>query len=195
MNKTAYIKKEKGKYCVKSEKNPDWSGGCYDSKKRAEERLKQVEMFKNMDDANDVLYVSEEDAAADFIPDDQRNIGNQGYIGGDGTGGSYSLFSVPEARVAGLVERLVKIADKLDKKQEFDLADILDVIVKALVDGDEDDARDAIDMLAGANGRLGTGVVDNQNAGMFQGFSDAYMYTGYGDLEGPSPVPSAPGRV
>lgn len=46
--RTSYIKKEKGKYCVKSEKNPDWSGECYDTKSEAEERLKNVEMFKHM---------------------------------------------------------------------------------------------------------------------------------------------------
>ena len=44
-----YIKHEKGKgYCVKSEKNSDWSGGCYPSKGKAEDRLKQVEQFKHM---------------------------------------------------------------------------------------------------------------------------------------------------
>jgi hypothetical protein len=44
-----YIKHEKGKgYCVKSEKNSDWSGGCYPSKGEAEKRLNQVEMFKHM---------------------------------------------------------------------------------------------------------------------------------------------------
>lgn len=46
--RTSYIKEEKGKYCVKSEKNPDWSGGCYETKEKAEKRLKQVEMFKHM---------------------------------------------------------------------------------------------------------------------------------------------------
>jgi hypothetical protein len=44
----AYIKKEKGKYCVKSEKNPSWSGGCFDTKEEAETQLKNVEMFKHM---------------------------------------------------------------------------------------------------------------------------------------------------
>lgn len=44
-----YIKKTPGKgYCVKSEKNPDWSGGCYPSKGEAKDRLKQVEKFKHM---------------------------------------------------------------------------------------------------------------------------------------------------
>ncbi len=43
---TAVIRKEKGQYCVRSPNNPDWNGGCYDSKEKAEERLKQVEYFK-----------------------------------------------------------------------------------------------------------------------------------------------------
>ncbi len=38
---------EKDEWCVKSENNPDWSGGCYDSKKKAEKRLQQVEYFKH----------------------------------------------------------------------------------------------------------------------------------------------------
>jgi hypothetical protein len=35
-------------YCVKSENSPAWSGGCYDTKGEAEDRLKQVEMHKHM---------------------------------------------------------------------------------------------------------------------------------------------------
>jgi len=45
----AYIKKTPGKgYCVKSPKNPDWSGGCYPTKGEAQKRLQQVEMFKSL---------------------------------------------------------------------------------------------------------------------------------------------------
>jgi hypothetical protein len=43
----AVIRKEKGQYCVRSPNNPDWNGGCYDSKEKAEDRLKQVEFFKH----------------------------------------------------------------------------------------------------------------------------------------------------
>jgi len=46
--KFAKIVKEKGKYCVKSEHNPDWNGGCYDTEEEAKHRLQQVEMFKHM---------------------------------------------------------------------------------------------------------------------------------------------------
>jgi hypothetical protein len=48
VERQGYIKKEKGKWCVKSEKNPGWSGGCYTNKEDAEKRLGQVEMFKAM---------------------------------------------------------------------------------------------------------------------------------------------------
>lgn len=41
------IRKENGKYCVRSPDNPSWNGGCYDSKDAAEKRLKQVEFFKH----------------------------------------------------------------------------------------------------------------------------------------------------
>lgn len=45
---TGVVRKTPGKgYCVKSEKNPDWNGGCFPSKGKAEKRLKQVEFFKH----------------------------------------------------------------------------------------------------------------------------------------------------
>jgi len=50
--KLAVIRKEKGEYCVKSPNNPDWNGGCYPSKEKAEERLQQVEYFKHNKSAN-----------------------------------------------------------------------------------------------------------------------------------------------
>jgi hypothetical protein len=40
------IRKEKGEFCVRSPNNSDWNGGCFPSKEKAEERLKQVEFFK-----------------------------------------------------------------------------------------------------------------------------------------------------
>jgi len=67
-----------------------------------------------------------------------------------------------------------------------------DIIIAAhgILNSNEDNSDD--DFLARNNGQVGTGVTDNQSAGMFQGFSDSYFYTGYGDLEGPSPVTSDP---
>jgi hypothetical protein len=37
----------KDEWCVESEKNSDWSGGCFESKGKAEDCLKQVEYFKH----------------------------------------------------------------------------------------------------------------------------------------------------
>ena len=67
-DRSAYIKKVPGKgYCVKSKKNPDWSGGCYPTKEKAEKRLTQVEMFKHMKKRSsydkvetDVTYIGRE---------------------------------------------------------------------------------------------------------------------------------------
>lgn len=47
ISRSAIIREEKGKWCVKSESNPDWSGGCYDTKGEAEDRLGQVEAAKH----------------------------------------------------------------------------------------------------------------------------------------------------
>lgn len=44
---TSVIRKEKGEFCVRSPNNKDWNGGCYKSKEKAEERLRQVEYFKH----------------------------------------------------------------------------------------------------------------------------------------------------
>jgi hypothetical protein len=47
--RTSYIKKlGPKKYEVRSEKNPNWSGGTYDTRAKAEKRLQQVEMFKSL---------------------------------------------------------------------------------------------------------------------------------------------------
>lgn len=45
---TGVIRKRDDEYCVESEKNPEWSGGCYPSKEKAEKRLQQVEMWKSL---------------------------------------------------------------------------------------------------------------------------------------------------
>ena len=52
----AVIRKEKGQYCVRSPNNPDWNGGCYDTKDEAEDRLKQVEFFKHNKSAAIIAY-------------------------------------------------------------------------------------------------------------------------------------------
>lgn len=47
IKKAVIRKNDKGEYCVKSPDNPDWNGGCYDTKEEAEERLQEVEYFKS----------------------------------------------------------------------------------------------------------------------------------------------------
>jgi Fic family protein len=42
------IEKEGEEHCVKSPDNPNWSGGCYPSKKSAQKRKNQVEYFKHV---------------------------------------------------------------------------------------------------------------------------------------------------
>jgi len=42
----AYIVKEGGEWCIKSEKGKNL--GCYSSRKKAEERLREIERFKHM---------------------------------------------------------------------------------------------------------------------------------------------------
>jgi len=58
-----------------------------------------------------------------------------------------------------------------------------DKMIKAMENSDEDE-QDNVDMVARNNGLQGNSPIDNQNSGSFQGFSDAYFYRGYGNLEG-----------
>jgi hypothetical protein len=78
---TGFIKKTPGKgYCVKSEKNPEWSGGCYPSKSKAEERLLQVEKFKHMKKGS--LELEEKDLAIILSPDGRSKV----YLGSEEIG-------------------------------------------------------------------------------------------------------------
>jgi len=168
-----------------------------------------IDKAKVLYDTMAAIDSSLEDLTSDYIPEEQSNVENQGYIGGDGTGGGYSMFNVPES--ARLAARLLQIASDLDEKGRFEEATELDNAVKEYTEEElealenmppepeltdeeleemaeyynSDEALDGLDDLVRSNGRVGTGVTDNQNAGMFQGFSDAYFYSGYGNLESP----------
>ena len=128
---------------------------------------------------------------------------------GEVGGGMQSIFNVPEA------EKIAALADELDQKGLHDEADELDSILKDIIDGDEEDGEDdelleiikdleetrdkktkckvekdeddkeGIGTLVDANGHRGITSIHDQNSGMFQGFSDAYFYSNYGNLEGP----------
>jgi len=63
MQEQGVVRKTPGKgYCVKSEDNSDWSGGCYPTKGEAKKRLNQVEYFKHK-------------GSSDRIPGDKIDIG------------------------------------------------------------------------------------------------------------------------
>jgi hypothetical protein len=47
LHRVAYLEKKGDKWCVRSEHNPSWNGGCYESKGEAQHRLRQVEFFKH----------------------------------------------------------------------------------------------------------------------------------------------------
>lgn len=48
LNKVAIIVEENGKWCVRSPKNKNWSGGCFSNRAAAEKRLAEVERIKHM---------------------------------------------------------------------------------------------------------------------------------------------------
>jgi hypothetical protein len=57
MLRTAVIREEDGKFCVRSPDNKDWNGGCYDSKGEAEKRLQQVEHFKRQSSEIKTIWI------------------------------------------------------------------------------------------------------------------------------------------
>jgi hypothetical protein len=71
---------------------------------------------------------------------------------------------------------MANIINKLDKQQANKKTEQTEV---------KEPKKQKEDAVVRSNGLDGTSVTDNQNCGMFQGFSDSYMYRGYGDLEGP----------
>jgi hypothetical protein len=69
--KTAVIREEDGKFCVRSPNNPDWNGGCYDTKGEAEKRLAEVEYFKSKGAAHRVACRWAERSAV-ALPEESR---------------------------------------------------------------------------------------------------------------------------
>jgi len=197
MIKTAIIRKlQEGKYRLYSRKKGPGGErknlGTYTSRAGAEKREQDINAFKHMADDKDdkqtkmlrdiseiagyleeagfvdkadELYVTmalidgsldegQNTSDPNLIPDDQANRANQGYIGGDGTGGGYSGLHTPMIGTQMIDDPLPGVE------------------------------QDNVDMIAAVNGIRGNSVTEDQNAGMFQGFSDSYFYVGYGDLQG-----------
>ncbi len=155
-------------------------------------------------DAVDGSFDYADDSIVSNTPDVQNALpGSMDYMmTGEVAGGMQGAFSIPEA------EKVASLANKLDGMGLHDEADELDDVLKEMLSddadmheiiGDLEEKHDnkkkkrvkpgekdkaGIGVLVDSNGHVGTGVTDNQNAGMFQGFSDAYFYSGYGNLEG-----------
>lgn len=155
-------------------------------------------------DAVDGSFDSADDSIVSSTPDVQNALpGSMDYMmTGEVAGGMQGAFSIPEA------EKVAALANKLDEKGLYDEADELDEILMEMLSDDmpeiienleekqedkkkkrvkpEDEDKDkaGVGVLVDSNGHVGTGVTDNQNSGMFSGFSDSYFYSGYGNLEG-----------
>jgi hypothetical protein len=69
--KNSVIRKEKGEYCVRSPDNPDWSGGCFSEKGKAEKRLHEVEYFETKEARKDKVPGGQADKKQpkDFDPE------------------------------------------------------------------------------------------------------------------------------
>jgi hypothetical protein len=82
----AYIKKDGDKWCVYSESGRKF--GCYASKKKAEERLIQIEMFKHMKSAEKGAEFAKQecycpDCGKEFFVKTMCHLERCKYCGGD----------------------------------------------------------------------------------------------------------------
>jgi len=183
-------------------------GSADDKETKALSKLSDIAGFleeAGFIDASDKVYMAMnavdgslcEDNVIDVTklrPDDQVNVGGPQQEEGGSAGSmqeNRGTFSIQEA------EKLANLANTLDKQGLYEEADAIDDILKVIKKlekkeknkkkhkvKDKDKKKQKEEAPARSNGRVGTGVTDNQNAGMFQGFSDAYFYSGYGNLEG-----------
>lgn len=86
------------------------------------------DMYAVMDSIDGKL--DNEDNAADFIPDAQRNPNNQSYMGGDGIAGGYTGLNA----MANVLKKLIKTANSLDNKGQYKEADKIDNLIKILAE-------------------------------------------------------------
>jgi len=108
------IRKEGDKWCVRSPDNPDWNGGCYKSKEKAQKRLRQVEFFKHkggffhegeffLAQADGIFWFDAREGA--FIPWRRWNDVEQPYrekIGFDKEGNFFVQSGIPDEVLAGV---------------------------------------------------------------------------------------------
>jgi hypothetical protein len=138
-----------------------------------------------------------EDCAVDMFinTDEQMNVGGgkgimSGQVGGGSPGG---FFSLQEA------EKLASLANHLDKIGCTEEADAIDSMMFDIIDKlenrenkkkteqtkSEEKKKETSeeDLVAGSNGQVGSGMVDNQSVGLGQGLSDSFFYRGPGSIE------------
>lgn len=169
------------------------------------------ELRKAMD-AIDGSFADDADYSVDqMIPDNQLALpGSMPVALHGGEGGRPSTLNPGESVVVvgiimqDVIMRLIKTANKLDESEHHDEADEIDELLKELLDGEdleiikdleeiecnkkkqrvkpEDKDKEGDDVVARSNGLVPTSV--SQTSG-FNGLSDAYFYSGYGNLEAP----------
>ncbi len=200
----AVKKREKAVQYFKQHAN---DGETDDKETKALSKLSDIAEFLTQAgfiDASDKVYMAisaidgsldaDDDYVVDpfIITDEERNIGGGlGAIPGSAGGGSPGLFSVDEA------QKLATLANILDKRGYYDEAnaidDILEIINKLerkekkkkeqMVGSKKKKKKQKEEVVARNTGKAGTGVIDNQSAGLFQGFSDSYFYHSPGSIE------------
>lgn len=162
-----------------------------------------IEASQKLDDAMNAMDGFGEDMAYDMVPStpDVQNAlpGSMPVeMTGEVAGGMQGAFSIPEA------ERIASLANRLDKLGYYDEANELDDMLKEMPFGnmteiiddleksedkkkskkvkDDEEDKEGVDAVVNSNGHVLTDV--SQHSG-FNGLSDAYMYSGYGNLEPP----------
>lgn len=117
--------------------------------------MEEAGMVERAKQIKEIMYLLDgdlEDNIVDskVVPDEQFNVGNQGYIGGDGTAGSYSLFNIPEAHsvMAKHILLLIKVANTLDKKGAYEEADEIDEIIRKMVEREQPSGEE-VEMMSG----------------------------------------------
>lgn len=189
MRKIAYIRKlDGGKYRVYSEKGRNM--GTYDSRKKAKERLGQIEYFKHQSDdgktgkkykmlrdLSDIAGYLEE---AGFVDKADKVYAVMGAIDG------VSEDHLNDPYVGSDAERNVENQGYMGGESPIGGG------YSGLNVGEgmraDDVEQDNVDFAARNNGLRGITEIHDQNAGMFQGFNAEPQFSGgisYRNLEGP----------
>ena len=189
MHKIAIIRRlPSGKYRLYSKKKgPDGKRknlGTYDTRAGAEQREREVQYFKhNADDGKS--------SKQNKMLSDLSNIANYleeaGYVGKAKE--LYDVMCLVDGSLAQSADDLhfLPNVQMNTENQGYIGGEGIAGGYSGLSVPEAMRAEDQnnVDMMAGSNGLRGNTVTDDNNAGMFQGFSDAYFYTGYGELESP----------